>query len=198
MRTAPTSDDRVGEVLARGPGDGPATWAMGSLFERLASAAETDGAFGVSLVTQPPGVATPLHIHMHEAEAFFILDGTMSYQAGNTLYRLSAGYFIYLPQGVPHAFRVTGTSPVRFLGLAVPAGLMDMYDEVGMPAIERRLPGLDEPPVEEEIRRWNEVSPGTGYALSGHPFRARPDGSAPKPKERATCLARWRVDPAAR
>jgi quercetin dioxygenase-like cupin family protein len=153
MGIAPTSGDRVGEVLVRGPGDGPATWAMGSLFERLASAAETDGALGVSLVTQPPGVATPLHVHTREAEAFFLLDGTMSYQAGSTLYRLSAGYFIYLPKGVPHAFRVTGTSPVRFLGLAVPGGLMGLYDEVGMPATEHRLPGLDGPPVDEEIRR---------------------------------------------
>jgi len=101
----------------------------------------------------------------------------MSYQAGDTLYRLSAGYFIYLPKGVPHAFRVTGTSPVRFLGFTVPGGLMDLYDEVGMPATERRLPGRDGPPVEEEIRRWNEVSPATGYALSGHQFSARPDGS---------------------
>jgi hypothetical protein len=32
-----------------------------------------------------------------------------------------------LPKGVPHAFRVTGTSPVRFLGLTVPGGLMDRY-----------------------------------------------------------------------
>jgi quercetin dioxygenase-like cupin family protein len=170
MTTAPTSGDRVSEVLVRAPGDGPATWAMGSLFERLASAADTDGAFDASLVTEPPGVATPLHVHTHEAEAFFLLDGTMSYQAGNTLYRLSAGYFIYLPKGIPHAFRVTGTSPVRFLGLTVPAGLMDLYDEVGMPATERRLPGPDGPPVEEEVRRWNEVSPRYGLRVVGPPI----------------------------
>jgi hypothetical protein len=42
MGIAPTSGDRVGEVLMRATGDGPATWAMGSLFERLASAAEAD------------------------------------------------------------------------------------------------------------------------------------------------------------
>ncbi|HET9301774.1 MAG TPA: cupin domain-containing protein [Propionibacteriaceae bacterium] len=170
MGTAQTLSDRVGEVLVRAPGDGPATWAMGSLFERLASAAETDGALGVSLLTQPPGVATPLHVHTREAEAFFLLDGTMNYQAGDTLYRLSAGYFIYLPKGVPHAFRITGTSPVRFLGLTVPGGLMDLYDEVGMPAAERRLPGSDGPPVEEEIRRWNEVSPRYGLRVVGPPI----------------------------
>jgi hypothetical protein len=70
MGIAPTSRDRVGDVLVRAHEDGPATWAMGSLFDRLASAAETDGAFGVSLVRQPPGVATPLHVHTREAEGF--------------------------------------------------------------------------------------------------------------------------------
>jgi quercetin dioxygenase-like cupin family protein len=118
MGSAPTSGDRVGEVLVRGPGDGPATWAMGSLFERLVSAAETAGALGLSLVTQPPGIATPLHIHTREAEAFFLLDGTMTYQAGSTLYRLSAGYFIYLPMGVPHAF--ASLEPHRSDSLASP------------------------------------------------------------------------------
>jgi mannose-6-phosphate isomerase-like protein (cupin superfamily) len=170
MGIAPTSDDQVGEVLVRASGDGPATWAIGSLFERLASAAETDGGLDVSLVMQPPGVVTPLHVHTREAEAFFLLDGTMSYQAGSRLYRLSAGYFIYLPKGVPHAFRVTGTSPVRFLGLIVPGGLMDLYDEVRMPATERRLPGLDGPPVDEQIRRWNEVSPRYGLRVVGPPI----------------------------
>jgi mannose-6-phosphate isomerase-like protein (cupin superfamily) len=170
MATVQTSGDRVAEVLVRAPGDGPATWAMDSLFERLASAAETDGAFDVSLVTQPPGVATPLHVHTHEAEAFFLLDGTMTSQAGSTLHRLSAGYFIYLPKGVPHAFRVTGTSPVRFLGLTVPGGLMALYDEVGMPATGRRLPGSDGPRVPEEIQRWNEVSPRYGLRVVGPPI----------------------------
>jgi hypothetical protein len=51
---------------------------------------------------------------MSEAEAFLILDGTMSYPAGSMLYRLSAGYFIYLLKVVPHGFRVTGnlTRPI--------------------------------------------------------------------------------------
>lgn len=130
-------------VVVRGPdqGRGPATWAMGSLFERLVSGEETGGLFDASLVTQPPGIATPLHIHTHEAEAFYVLQGTMTYRAGEQLHQLAAGSFIYLPRGVPHAFRITGTTPVRFLGLVAPAGLMRLYDEVGMPARERRLPG---------------------------------------------------------
>jgi hypothetical protein len=67
-------------VLVRGPGEGPGTWVLGSLFERLASGEETGGGFALSLVTQPPGTATPVHIHTLEDEAFYLLDGTMTYQ----------------------------------------------------------------------------------------------------------------------
>ena len=169
MQTDSTAQS-TGGVLVRGPGEGPATWAMASLLERLASAAETDGAFGLSLVTQPPGVATPLHIHTREAEAFFLIDGTMTYQAGENQYQLAAGSFIYLPKGIPHAFRITGASPVRFLGLAVPGGLMGLYDDVGIPAAERRLPGPDGQPMEQEIQRWNETSPQYGLRVVGPPI----------------------------
>lgn len=160
----------AGTVVHRPAGVGPATWAMGSLFEHLAQAEETAGAFGLALVTQPPGVGPPLHVHTYEAEAFYVLEGTMTYRAGEQTYRLEPGSFIYLPKGLPHAFRVTGTSPVRFLGFMVPGRLLGLYDEVGIPAAERRLPGDDGQPLEVEIPRWNEVSPRYGLQVVGPPL----------------------------
>ena len=71
---------------------------------------------------------------------------------------------------MPHAFRVTGTSPVRFLGLVVPGGLFGLYDEVGRPARERRLPGSDGQPLDEEIRRWIEIGPQYGLRVIGPPI----------------------------
>jgi len=96
----------------------------------------------------------------------------MIYQAGEDLHHLAAGSFIYLPRGVPHAFRVTGTTPVRFLSFDTPAGLMDLYDEVGIPARERRLPGSDGQSMEEEIPRWNEIGPRYGIQVLGPPIPA--------------------------
>lgn len=157
-------------ALYRAAGTGPATWAMGSLFEHLVSADDTGGALGVSLVTQPPGIATPLHRHTNEAEAFFLLDGTMTYRAGEELFHLAAGDFIWLPSGLPHAFRVTGATPVRFVALTSPGGLMALYDEVGMPAAERRLPGADGVPMDVEIPRWNHVGPRYGLEVVGPPI----------------------------
>jgi quercetin dioxygenase-like cupin family protein len=160
------------QVVVRNSGAGPATWVMGGLFERLAAGDETDGVLGVSVVTQPPGTATPLHVHTHEAEAFYLLEGDLTYRAGEQTHRLTAGSFIYLPRGVPHAFRVTGDGPVRFIGLVVPGGLMRLYDEVGIPARERRLPGADGQSLADEVQRWNEVAPRFGLRVVGPPIPA--------------------------
>jgi hypothetical protein len=70
--------------------------------------------------------------------------------------RMTAGDFIYLPRQVPHAFRTTGTVPVRFLALTLPGGLLDIYDEVGVPATERRLP--DAGVSDADIARWLELA----------------------------------------
>jgi quercetin dioxygenase-like cupin family protein len=157
-------------VVHRPAGSARGTWAMGSLFEHLLTAEESGGRVGVALVTQPVGTATPLHRHTREAEAFFILSGTMTYRAGDDVFHLAEGDFIWLPPHVPHAFRVTGHEDVRFLGLTDPGHLFGLYDEVGLPAAERRLPGADGRPMDEEMARWNVVGPRYGLEVVGPPL----------------------------
>jgi mannose-6-phosphate isomerase-like protein (cupin superfamily) len=152
------------------PGSGRGTWAMQSLFEHLVEGDATGGSLGVAMVTQPPGVATPLHRHRNEAEAFFLVEGRMSYQAGEEIFELHDGCFIYLPEGLPHAFRIRGEAPARILALTLPAGLLGLYDEVGVPATEHRLPGSDAQTPEEEIPRWVEVAPRYGLEVVGPPI----------------------------
>ena len=146
------------------------TWAMGSLFEHLLTAEESGGTLGVAVVTQPPGIATPLHRHTREAEAFYLLDGRISYRAGDEDFELFAGCFMYLPEGVPHAFRIRGEEPARFLALTAPGGLLHLYDEVGIPAAAMRLPGTDGLTPEVEIPKWGEVGPRYGLEVVGPPI----------------------------
>jgi len=159
-------------VVLHEAGAGPGTWAMGSLFEHLVGAADTDGRLGLSLVTQPPGIATPLHRHTREAEGLFLVEGRITYRAGEQTHELVDGSFLYLPSGMPHAFRIRGDRPARFLAFTVPGSLMGLYDEVGIPAAEMRLPGDDGVPMAEEITRWNEVAPRYGLEVVGPPIPA--------------------------
>lgn len=157
-------------VVVREPGSGRGTWSMNSLFEHLLEAAPGSDGIGVALVTQPPGIATPLHRHTRESEAFYVLEGCLDYQAGEQLHRLSAGWFIHLPAGVAHAFRIRGDSPARLLAIVDPGGLLHLYDEVGAPAPQLRLPGGDGPGLAEEIPRWNAVAPRYGLEVLGPPI----------------------------
>jgi quercetin dioxygenase-like cupin family protein len=167
----PAPDTRDDAVVACEPGAGRGTWAMGSLFEHLAGPERTGGTLGVALVTQPPGIATPVHRHHNEAEALYLLDGEMTYLAGDKTYELATGWFMYLPRGLPHAFRIRGERPARFLALTVPGGLLHLYDEVGVPAAARRIPEEGEGrSLAEEIGRWNEVGPRYGLEVIGPPI----------------------------
>ena len=149
-------------------GEGSASWALGSLFERLAGPGTTGGQLDAVLVTQPPGLATPLHVHTREAEAWFVLDGSLTYRAGDDLVDLADGDFIYLPRNLPHAFRVTGTTPVRYLALALPGDVMSIYEEIGRAANERRLPDGGIPP--DDMARWVELAPTFGLRVVGPPI----------------------------
>lgn len=166
----PDVETTTSPAIHRPAGQGQALWAMGALFEIKLASEDTDGALTAMEVTQPPGIATPLHVHRHEAEVFYVLAGTLDYEAGGQLHQLIAGSLIWLPKGVPHRFRITGDTPARFLGLGLPAGLERLYQTVGVPADRRTLP--DPYPAEPEIARWNEAGPAHGLQVLGPPLPA--------------------------
>lgn len=140
---------------------------MGSLFELKLTAGETSGGLELAEVTQPPGVATPLHRHANEAEVFYILDGKVDYEAGGTLHHLETGSTMYLPANVPHRFRIVGDKPARILAIVNPGGLFDLYRQVGLPADSRSVPA---DPDQDEFGRWNRVAPTFGLEVLGPPL----------------------------
>ncbi len=162
------SEDQLAPVF-RDAGEGEAIWAMGSLFEMKVDRRSSAGALWVAEVTQPPGIATPLHVHHDGSEAFFLLEGSILYEAGDQLSELRAGGFVFLPAGIPHRFRITGSAPARFIAIAVPGELSDLYREVGTPARERRMPPSG-PPDPEEIGRWMAAAPRYGLQVVGSPL----------------------------
>jgi len=109
-------------------GDGQA--APGAGGSVLATAAATDGTFSLLLSHAAAGDGAPLHVHRHESESFFVLAGTYRIQCGDETFDAGVHDFVYLPRGVPHAWRVVSDMAGRKLILAVPGGIEDLFDDL--------------------------------------------------------------------
>ncbi len=96
-------------------------------------------------MTEPPGAQAPLHVHHREEEAFWILEGSATFEVGDTTIEARAGDYLFGPRDIPHRY-TAGDAGCRMLFICTPGGFEDLVREMSEPAESRTLP----PPSEEE------------------------------------------------
>jgi len=153
-------------MVAVGPSEGPAVWFLQNRMVLKATAESTGGAFGLVESLIAPGAAPPMHVHYDEDEAFYVLDGELTFQCGDETARATRGSFVFLPRGVPHGFVVESDTPVRMLTLLVPGGSEHMFVEGGRPAQHDGLPPIAPP----DIPQLQRVAQKYGNAIVGPPM----------------------------
>ncbi|HVT70259.1 MAG TPA: cupin domain-containing protein [Trebonia sp.] len=108
-----------------GPGEG----AAGHRPDVKATAASTGGALTVLESTVGEGGGPPRHVHAREDECFSVLAGTVAVTCGDDAFQAGPDSFVFLPRGIPHAFRATG-GPARLPLIAVPGGIEHYFTEI--------------------------------------------------------------------
>ncbi len=121
-----------------------ALWYLGSLVTIKASREQTGNAFGLLDELLPAGFATPMHIHQHEDESFYIIDGSVSFVCGAQQWTAGPGACIFLPRGIVHGFKAR--QPTHMLNLLTPGGFENFFKELGEPAQAPTLPPAGPPP----------------------------------------------------
>jgi len=116
---------------------------LGALVSIMASAEQTGGACNVFDVLLPTRYETPLHIHYAEDVAVQVLEGTLDMFWGDDRKRAEVGSFFFQPRGLPHGFRVTGTTPARIWYLTFPAGFDRFVIEHSKPVTDREALALE-------------------------------------------------------
>jgi mannose-6-phosphate isomerase-like protein (cupin superfamily) len=107
-------------------GQGTIYTARGSVMAFKAIAAQTGGDFSLMERTLPPGGRRPLpHRHVTCSEAFFVLDGLVTFVLDGTELTGGPEDFVLVPRGAAHTFGNGGGEPARLLVLHAPA--MDAY-----------------------------------------------------------------------
>ena len=114
----------------------------------IAGADTTNRSFSIVESVEPPGSGAPLHVHHGEAEAFYLLDGTIELTCGAQTVTARAGDFVYAPKDVAHKYVVVGDRPARVLLLFSRPGFEAFFAEGGTP-----LDRPAGPPDPEAFRR---------------------------------------------
>ena len=133
------------QPVAVGKDGGDARWWFGSLAVIKASAADTGGQMAIIEITEPPGAEAPMHVHHREDEGFWLLEGSATFEVGDTTIEAVAGDYLFGPRDIPHSYTV-GDAGCRMLFIMIPGGIEEFIIETSEPAASRTLP----PPLEEE------------------------------------------------
>jgi mannose-6-phosphate isomerase-like protein (cupin superfamily) len=89
--------------------------------EFLARTADTPRfTFGIIEIT--PGRVLESHVHDGEDDAFYIIEGEMTFVVEGADIAAPPGTFVLVPPGIEHGFRNDGDVPVRMFNIHAPAG----------------------------------------------------------------------------
>jgi mannose-6-phosphate isomerase-like protein (cupin superfamily) len=136
---------------------------MGDVYRFLATGDDTNGRYALWEAIVPPGGGPPLHVHSREEEGFFILEGEITFQVGSERMVAKAGMFANMPVGMPHSFKNESSRLAKMLISVAPAGLEQLFFEVGVPLAEGATTAL--PPTQEEIEKLLAVAPKYGIEI---------------------------------
>jgi quercetin dioxygenase-like cupin family protein len=119
--TMTTSTESTAYILAAGEGE-PMSW-----FDARFNLKASTPSIGIHEFVIPVGNEPPLHVHSREDEWFYVLEGEVTFHAGDQNLPGSPGSLVSLPRGIPHTFTVeSGTA--RMLMLNAPGGFERMFD----------------------------------------------------------------------
>ena len=136
---------------------------VGDVYRFMATGDDTNGKYALWEAIVPPGGGPPPHVHSREEEGFYILEGEITFQIGEKRVVATTGTFANMPVGTPHSFKNESGRPARMLISVAPAGLEQMFFEVGVALTEGATTAL--PPTKAEMEKMLEVAPRYGIEI---------------------------------
>ena len=154
--------------VIRQPTEGRTIAVVGDVYRFLAVGEETNGKYAMWEAIVTPGGGPPPHVHRREEEGFYILEGEITIHVGEKRLVATAGMFVNLPVGIPHSFKNESNRPARMLISVAPAGLEQMFFEVGQPVPAGT--NTASPATQDEIEKLLTVAAryGIEFRLPGY------------------------------
>ncbi len=119
------------DVLEIGPGEGRAysLGRMRAVFK--ADHGETGDRYAISeWWLEPRSTGPGAHLHEHNEEIFYVLEGTASILVGEEWRDLAKGSFLRIPANVMHDFENRSDAEVGLLNIFMPGGFEEMMPSI--------------------------------------------------------------------
>lgn len=141
-----------------GPGEGTALQVLGESITVKVSGQQTDGGYAVIEEVSPANGGPPPHIHSHEDETFYVLEGEVEFRVGDETFTAQAGSTAFLPRNVLHTFRNVGDTPSKVMVVVSPAKFVGFFEEID--ALKEQTPE-NALPIAEKYGLTIPPPPGT-------------------------------------
>lgn len=90
----------------------------------------------------PPRLIAPLHLHHHDDEAWYVLEGRLIVRVGDDDIECSVGSAVMVPRGTPHTYWNPDPTQARYL-LVMTANIYGLIREIHQMS-DRSRPALQE------------------------------------------------------
>jgi mannose-6-phosphate isomerase-like protein (cupin superfamily) len=145
-------------VVVRGPGEGTrsaaSTLGIELVFKVVSE--DTGGRYAFYEYLAPPGFGgPPPHTHPSFDEGWYILEGELTMRVGDRTLTATPGSFVHVPGSTVHGFANPGPAPARFLGLLIPGGFEQYFEE--LPALVAQHGYPPPPEVMQELTRKHGI-----------------------------------------
>jgi quercetin dioxygenase-like cupin family protein len=100
--------------------------------------AKTQGSDSIAFLSESfmPGDALPVHKHLNEDELIFLHRGSGSLTLGEKEYQVKEGAVVFIPKGIWHGLKNTGTENIEMRFAYTPSGFENFFREVGTPVAQ--------------------------------------------------------------
>ncbi|MDX6766195.1 MAG: cupin domain-containing protein [Candidatus Methylacidiphilales bacterium] len=158
-----SSPHAAASLIVHPPGIGKTWSAAGDRYTILADADQTAGAYCLLEATVPPGGGPPPHFHTREEETFYVLEGEITFTAGDRTIVAKPGSFLQIPRGTLHSFKNLSGKSARMLIHCLPAGFDRFLAEVGTELPSAVADPI--PPGSADFERLLAVAPNYGIVI---------------------------------
>ncbi len=90
----------------------------------------TDGAYYLFESEFDPETGNRLHVHRHEDEVVYVVEGTVEIRLDDKKLLAGAGGVAHLPKNIPHALYNPMKTTLKIIAMAIPGGMENFFDDL--------------------------------------------------------------------